>query len=98
MERLTKEQILAERKEIEQDIATLLNEVKSDFTLEDVKAAIYNESEQNDMSKIIPMFDTDEGKAELGEILELITDAWNYFPHKTLGGKSPKEAALERYG
>ena len=46
------------------------------------------------MAKIIPMFDTGEGKAELGEILELITDAWNYFPHKILGGKSPKEMVL----
>lgn len=91
MERLTKEQILAERKEIEEAIATLLKEVKSEFTLEDVKAAVYSEREQNDMAKIIPMFDTGKGEAELGEILELVTDAWNYFPHKTLGSKSPQE-------
>ncbi len=29
------------------------------------------------------------------EILQVFTDAWNYFPHKTLGGKSPNEVYRE---
>jgi hypothetical protein len=39
---------------------------------------------------MIAMFDTGEGD-ELSNILDILTDAWNYFPHKSLGGKSPEE-------
>jgi len=31
----------------------------------------------------------------LGSILELVSDAWNYFPHKVLKGLSPAEVLLE---
>ncbi len=31
----------------------------------------------------------------LSNVLELVTDAWNYFPHKALGGISPAEKLLE---
>ncbi len=98
MDRPTKEQILTERKEIEQAITALLKKAKSDCALKDVQDAIYNETEQNDMAEIISMFDTGEGDVELGEVLELITDAWNHFPHKVLSGKSPQEMALGHSG
>jgi hypothetical protein len=90
MERLTKQQLINERREIEEYIVVLLKKVKSDFTFEDVKDAIYNETETDDMTKIVAMFDTGESD-ELSNILDIVTDAWNYFPHKALGGKSPEE-------
>ena len=90
MEKLTKQQIIEERREIEKYIAALLRKVKSDFTFEDVKDAIYHETEQDDMTHIIAMFDTGN-MDELSNILDVVTDAWNYFPHKILGGKSPEE-------
>jgi len=31
----------------------------------------------------------------LSHVLELVTDAWNYFPHKALGGISPAETLLK---
>jgi len=90
MEKLTKRQLSEERREIEQYVVALLKKVKSDFTFEDVKAAIYNETETDDMTRIIAMFDT--GKMdEMSNILDIVTDAWNCFPHKALGGKSPNE-------
>lgn len=92
MERLTEEQLKEERREIEKYINELLRKVKSDFTFEDVKRAIYNETDQSDLTEIIAMFDTGEGEDdELSNILDILTDAWNYFPHKILGGKSPSE-------
>ena len=91
MEKPTKQEILKERREIERYIVALLRKVKSDFTFEDVKNAIDNETETDDMTKIIAMFDTGEGDDELSNIIDIVTDAWNYFPHKTLGGKSPEE-------
>lgn len=32
---------------------------------------------------------------ELENVLKLVSDAWNYFPHKVLGGISPAEKLLE---
>ena len=32
------------------------------------------------------------------DMLQLIINAWNYFPHKALGGVSPHEKYLEYYG
>ena len=90
MARLTKQQIIDERREIEEYTVALLKKVKSDFTFKDVTDAIYNETEQGDLTKMIAMFDTGEGD-ELSNILDILTDAWNYFPHKALGGKSPEE-------
>ena len=41
------------------------------------------------------MFDRGGDASELSNVLELVTDAWNYFPHKALGGISPAEKLLE---
>lgn len=91
----TKEEILEYRAELEADINELLEEAGSDFTLDDVKEIIYNEEDTGDMQKIIAMFDTGEkGAPEISEVLELVTDAWNYFPHKLLNGLSPAEMSL----
>ena len=95
MEVESKQQILERRKEIEQDILDMLKEVKSDFKLKDVLAVIYNEEETDDMMKAVAMFDTGSDASELENVLELVSDAWNYFPHKTLGGLSPADKALE---
>ena len=32
---------------------------------------------------------------DINEVLQIATDAWNYFPHKTLGGKSPYQMTEE---
>lgn len=88
-------EILQRRKEIEEEIKEMLKETESDFGLEDIKDAIYDEEEQGDFTKIIAMFDRGGEASELDNILELATDAWNYFPHKALGGISPAEKSLE---
>jgi hypothetical protein len=47
------------------------------------------------MQKVIAMFDRGGDISELNNILELISDAWNYFPHKSINGLSPMEKLLE---
>ena len=55
--------------------------------------------------KVVAMFDgstsliTGRGgdASELSNVFELVTDAWNYFPHEVLGGISPVEKLLEHY-
>jgi hypothetical protein len=91
----SKQQILDRRKIIEQEILDMLKETSSDFGLDDIKGIIYNEDGQDDLTQIISMFDTGQGAAELDNVLELLNDAWNYFPHKILGGLSPAEKLLE---
>ena len=96
-------QILERRKEIEQELVDMLKETESDFTLDHVRNAIYHEEDNDDMMKVVAMFDgstsltTGRGgdDSELINVLELVTDAWNYFPHKVLGGISPAEKLLE---
>jgi len=95
MEIESKQQILGRRKEIEQELTDMLKETESDFTLDHVRDAIYNEEENDDMMKVVAMFDRGGDASELSNVLELVTDAWNYFPHKVLGGISPAEKLLE---
>jgi hypothetical protein len=94
MEIESKQQILEKRAEIEKELLEMLEETKSDFGLDDIKEIIYNEDGQDSLTDIIAMFDTGQGAAELQNVLELVNDAWNYFPHKVIGGLSPAEKLL----
>ena len=95
MEIENKDQIFQRRKEIEEELLEMLKETKSDFGLDDIKEIIYNEDGQDCLTDVIAMFDRRGDISELENILELTNDAWNYFPHKLLGGLSPAEKVLE---
>lgn len=95
MEIESKQQILERRKEIEHGLVEMLKEAKSDFTLDHIKDAIYNEEDNDDMMKVVAMFDRGGDASDIENVLELVTDAWNYFPHKILGGISPAEMILK---
>ena len=89
------QQILERRKEIEQELVDMLKETnptslklrrgKEQFTLDHVRDAIYHEEDNDDMMKVVAMFDgstsltTGRGgdALELSDVLELVTDAWN---------------------
>ena len=91
----SKQQILERRKEIERELVEMLKETESDFSLQAVKDAIFYEEDNDDMQKVIAMFDRGGDISELNNILELVSDAWNYFPHKALNGLSPTDKLLE---
>lgn len=97
METESKQQILERRKEIEQELVEMLKETESDFTLDHVRYVIFHEEDNDDMMKVMAMFDRGGDASELSNILELVTDAWNYFPHKALGGISPAETLLKHH-
>lgn len=90
-----KQQILKRRKEIEQELSGLLKETESDLSFDDIMEIIYNEDGQDSLSNIITVFDRGQDLDELNDILKTVNDAWNYFPHKILGGLSPAEKLLE---
>ncbi len=101
----SKQQILKRRKEIEQELVDMLKETdptspmirrgRERFTLDDIKEIIYNEEDNDDLMKVVAMFDRGGDVSELSDVLELVSDAWNYFPHKLLSGISPAEKLLE---
>lgn len=95
MEIESKQQILERRKEIEQELVDMLKETESDFTLDHVRDVIFHEKDNDDMMKAVAMFDRGGDATELENVLELVSDAWNYFPHKVLGGISPAEMILK---
>ena len=95
MEIKSKQQILERRKEIEQELIEMLKKTKSHFSLEHIKDIIFHEEDNDDMQKVIAIFDRGGDISELSIILELVSDAWNYFPHKIIGGLSPAEKLLE---
>lgn len=98
-------QILGRRKEIEQELVDMLKETdptsprlrrgKEQFTLDHVRDVIFHEEDNDDMMKVVAMFDRGGDASELSNVLELVSDAWNYFPHKVLGGVSPAEMLLK---
>ena len=91
MQTESKQQILERRKEIEQELVEMLKETESDFTLDHIRDVIFHEEDNDDMMKVVAMFDRGGDASELSNVLELVTDAWNYFPHKVLDGISPAE-------
>lgn len=95
MKHSPEQQILTRRKEIEKELVDMLKETKSDFTLQHVKDTIFHEEDNDDMMKVVAMFDRGGDASELDNILELVTDAWNYFPHEALNGLSPQEKLLQ---
>jgi len=95
MEIESKQQILERRKEIEQELVDMLKKTKNPFSLEHIKDIIFHEEDNDDMQKVIAIFDRGGDTSELSNILELASDAWNYFPHKIINGLSPAEKLLE---
>lgn len=90
----SKQEILERRKEIEQELADLLAEIESEFSLQDIQNIIYHEEDNDDMMQVVAIFDRGN-PLELSNVLELVADAWNYFPHESLGGLSPNEIILK---
>lgn len=91
---MTPKEFKKERKNVEEEIKELLKLTESDFTLEDVREVIYNEDGQDSLTDAVMMFDNGDPD-NLSNVLETLNDAWNYFPHKILGGLSPYEKLME---
>ena len=69
------------------------------LTVEIIKDWVYNEegeplkSAHKFQDKCLSYFNNALNVNDLNEILEVFNDTWNYFPHKSLGGKSPNQMA-----
>ncbi|MBU2219641.1 hypothetical protein KJ665_00675 [Patescibacteria group bacterium] len=90
-----KKEIIKKREEIEGEFLRLLKKISSPFSVEHIKDIIYYEKDNDDLTKIISIFDRGGDVKELDQILEIVNDAWNYFPHKSLDGLCPMDKILE---
>jgi len=82
---------LKRKRQIRQDLQRLLTEIQSHFTLEDIERLIYLENDLEDFKRLYSIFADGADPHKLNERIKIINDAWNYFPHQCLGGKSPVE-------
>lgn len=91
-------------KSVEKNLQNLLDEYKlsGKITVEIVKEWIWNADGESAMDatrkfqkKWMKYFSHVNDIKELNRILQVFVGAWNYFPHKALGGKSPNEKVQE---
>lgn len=87
-------------KQVEEKLQKIIDKynVTDKLTIEMIKNWIYNErgnpmqAVHDFQDKCFSYFEAaSEENEDLNEILQVITEAWNYFPHKSLGDKSPFE-------
>jgi len=92
---------LKSRSQVEKELAELINKCELDnkLTVDMVKEWVLNEKGapmaalHEFQDKFMDYFKNTD--IDLNEVLQASTDAWNYFPHKTLGGKSPHDIVNE---
>ncbi len=83
------------KSQIENKIEGLIKELnlESEISLEDIKEIILNEKDGNkEFNYLVSVFVSkilDIKRAN--EVAQIVSDAWNTFPHKSLGGLSPQK-------
>jgi len=95
MKNETEKSIHERQKKIEESLLTLIKELKVSLTVDKIKKIIYREKGHRELNEITKEFDRGQNLEEFNKILQLLNDAWNYFPHKSLNGLSPAEKILE---
>lgn len=93
-------------KQVEEDLGRLFQKygIQKKVSVEDIKKWIWNasgpvmEASQKYQKKCFNLLPPIESVDELNEVMQVITDAWNFFPHKELDGKSPHQRWNEAYG
>jgi len=94
-------------KSVEENLERLLEKYKlsGKLSVEVIKDWAWNDLRKSAMDashrfqkKIFSYFKNIKDIDELNEILQVFNDAWNYFPHFSLGGKSPNQLVKEALG
>ncbi len=92
-------QIRVHRARTELHLSTLLQKTQSSATLNDVRELIFYERPERKFgeyfSDLITLIDPTKTGVDLDELLPIIQDAWNYFPHFHLDGLCPAKLMLE---
>jgi len=95
---------MKDRKAIEQELQNLINQygLNKKLTVNKIKKMVWQEKGASAMEavnkyekKCLSYFSGLERIDDLNKILQVFIDAWNYFPHQSLGGRSPEEVVKE---
>lgn len=70
---------------------------KSHLTLANIKDIVWNEGDHNLISRVVFMVAEENPRTKLEDIMKILNDAWNHFPHKNLNGLAPRDM-VERVG
>jgi hypothetical protein len=80
-------------------LTALLTRTGSYATLDNIRNIIFNENDTKHPSEyfadLINLFNASRSRIDIGDILPIIQDAWNYFPHRSRGGLCPAELMLQ---
>ena len=84
------------RRMIEKNISIMLGYYQVDITLDKIKEIIFNEKDGKELNFLADYFSKKiDNIEEMNQVLQLVNDGWNYFPHKCLNGLCPMEKILE---
>lgn len=84
------------REEIEAEVLRLIQTYKVDISIERIKEIIFNENSFQDFHAVIDVFSEKINNLdEANQALNVLMKAWNFFPHRTLGGCCPIEKISE---
>lgn len=89
---MTRDELEQTKLEILGSLEELLMEQDSEYTVVDILNMIYDESDKDDFQDLIRI--VDDGDFDQDK-LDLVSEAWNHFPHKALGGIAPVEVMNE---
>jgi len=87
-------EFVGKRQEIKKRLLVLIKKTEANISLEEIENIIYEEEGSKSFGEILERFGTKKGEFCLEEIMRAIQDAWNYFPHRSIGGISPMEHSL----
>ena len=83
------------RASVEVRLAALLLRAGSSVTLDDYKRAIFNGPDVSQfrtyLMEALEVFDCSDIDSASHEIISVIQDSWNYFPHRCLNRRCPAE-------
>lgn|GEM_PF-915301 len=85
---------------VEEKLESLLQKLSlsKPITVADIRDIIWNAQKSSNSSQLFSLLAPHAKDQEtIQEIMKIIQDAWNYFPHRTLGGKSPNDLVMEHH-
>jgi hypothetical protein len=92
-------QLIERRVEIETHLAAFLKQSGSGASVEQFKKFIYEKGSVISLGDYVSLtfrlFPAQRRDVDIDTRLSLLTDAWNYFPHRARGGKCPAELFAE---
>ncbi len=91
------DRIVEYRELISARVLYLLTSFESEATLDDIKQLIFEHDGTTHPSECFVDLAIllNAGQDDLEPVLPLIQDAWNYFPHRSLGGRCPAEVMVD---